>query len=254
MGALVHHKKKCRKPIVCCPKKRKIVNKVVRVKCQGAAGPQGPQGLTGPQGQTGIQGPAGPQGPQGLTGSQGPVGPQGPQGLQGPQGPAGPPASSECDCCVNPMQNVLSQLVNVPGVTLGTTSNPPGTFVNSTINSVSNFLVTITQGANVSVVPICEVIGVAAPQVQNVTLLQPPMTPRTGDCACCEAPLREFLNQNIGSTTDVTTAGFGFFNNIQNATIVRTGEGIVILDVTPAVDFAAISICKITSLTNVTAP
>ncbi len=44
---------------------------------QGATGPQGPQGLSGPQGSTG------PQGPIGLTGLQGPTGPQGPAGSGG---------------------------------------------------------------------------------------------------------------------------------------------------------------------------
>jgi hypothetical protein len=41
----------------------------------GAAGPQGPVGLTGSQGPAGAVGPAGPQGPIGATG---PAGPQGP--------------------------------------------------------------------------------------------------------------------------------------------------------------------------------
>ena len=66
---------------------------------QGAAGPQGPIGLTGAQGVAGPQGPigltgeqgaAGPQGPIGLTGEQGVAGPQGPIGLTGPQGADGP--------------------------------------------------------------------------------------------------------------------------------------------------------------------
>jgi hypothetical protein len=56
----------------------------------GAAGPQGPIGLTGAAGATGVQGP------QGLTGAAGPAGTQGPQGIPGltgstgPQGPQGP--------------------------------------------------------------------------------------------------------------------------------------------------------------------
>jgi hypothetical protein len=66
---------------------------------QGVAGPQGPIGLTGEQGAAGPQGPigltgeqgvAGPQGPIGLTGTQGAAGPQGPIGLTGPQGADGP--------------------------------------------------------------------------------------------------------------------------------------------------------------------
>lgn len=69
---------------------------------QGATGPQGPLGLTGPAGPAGTQGPAGangavgatgPQGPAGNDGATGPQGPQGPIGLTGPQGPQGPTGS-----------------------------------------------------------------------------------------------------------------------------------------------------------------
>ena len=53
----------------------------------GIAGPQGPDGNTGPSGTQGLQGP---QGPIGTQGNQGLIGPQGPIGLQGNQGPIGP--------------------------------------------------------------------------------------------------------------------------------------------------------------------
>lgn len=62
---------------------------------RGQAGPQGPQGETGPagpqgpKGETGLQGEAGPQGPQGPQGETGPAGPQGPKGETGPPGPQG---------------------------------------------------------------------------------------------------------------------------------------------------------------------
>ena len=47
-------------------------------------GPQGPQGIAGPQGPQGADGAIGPQGPAGNDGATGP------QGLIGPQGPMGP--------------------------------------------------------------------------------------------------------------------------------------------------------------------
>jgi hypothetical protein len=59
----------------------------------GLIGPQGPQGVAGPQGAqgpTGAQGPAGPTGAQGPTGGTGPTGPQGAQGPAGGTGPTGP--------------------------------------------------------------------------------------------------------------------------------------------------------------------
>ncbi|WP_019423471.1 collagen-like protein [Paenibacillus sp. OSY-SE] len=212
---------------------------------QGPMGTIGPQGISGVQGITGLQGPAGPSGQQGEQGPQGDMGPQGPsgqQGEQGPQGQQGLPGSSS-DCCIPPMQYVLSQLEGVQ-VTLGTTSNPPGNFINSTIVSVSNSLVTVQRDTRMFVIPISEVVGVASPQVADVALLEPPSPPSD----CIEAPLREFLDANIDRAVDMTTVGFGLFANIQNAIVSRTGEGIVILDVTKAVDFAAVSLCKITSL------
>jgi len=60
---------------------------------EGEAGPEGPQGLIGPQGTAGAEGPRGPQGLMGLDGPGGPqgvIGPEGPEGPQGPEGPEGP--------------------------------------------------------------------------------------------------------------------------------------------------------------------
>lgn len=54
-------------------------------------GPQGEQGIPGPQGPTGPQGEQGVQGPKGDTGPQGEKGETGTQGEQGPAGPAGEP-------------------------------------------------------------------------------------------------------------------------------------------------------------------
>lgn len=54
-------------------------------------GPQGEQGIPGPQGPTGPQGEQGVQGPKGDTGPQGEKGETGTQGEQGPAGPAGKP-------------------------------------------------------------------------------------------------------------------------------------------------------------------
>jgi len=66
----------------------------------GSAGPQGPAGndgatgATGPQGPVGLTGPAGPQGSVGATGATGATGPAGAIGLTGPAGPQGPVGST----------------------------------------------------------------------------------------------------------------------------------------------------------------
>lgn len=52
----------------------------------GPAGPAGPQGPAGPAGSQGLQGPAGPAGPQGPAGQDGQ---DGRDGIQGPRGQRG---------------------------------------------------------------------------------------------------------------------------------------------------------------------
>lgn len=70
---------------------------------EGMTGPQGIQGIKGDQGQTGIQGlqgvkgdqgVAGPQGIQGLKGETGDTGPEGPQGIKGDKGLQGETGST----------------------------------------------------------------------------------------------------------------------------------------------------------------
>jgi hypothetical protein len=60
----------------------------------GAAGPQGPQGLAGPAGATGPTGVPGPVGAPGPTGTPGPAGLTGPVGPAGTPGPVGAPGSA----------------------------------------------------------------------------------------------------------------------------------------------------------------
>jgi hypothetical protein len=151
------------------------------------------------------------------------------------------------------MRFVLEQLLNQE-VTLNTSANMAGEYPNATITAVSTGLVTFTMGADEFTVSICHVAGVAAPSLRTVQLLQPPILPRTGECACCERPIRLFFDSIIGSTVDVLSEGTGQLSNIQNATVLRTGEGIVILDIAGATDVAALSLCKIISVSDVTPP
>ncbi|MFK4438593.1 hypothetical protein ABIA61_003968 [Paenibacillus sp. RC21] len=79
---------------------RKVIKKIVKVKCPPpevnittptVIGPTGPQGIQGIQGSQGVPGPAGAIGPQGFPGATGAVGAAGPSGATGPTGPAGGP-------------------------------------------------------------------------------------------------------------------------------------------------------------------
>ena len=56
----------------------------------GAAGPAGAAGPTGPDGAAGLTGATGPTGPDGAAGATGPTGPTGPDGAAGAIGPTGP--------------------------------------------------------------------------------------------------------------------------------------------------------------------
>ncbi|MBL7764728.1 MAG: hypothetical protein JNJ58_01440, partial [Chitinophagaceae bacterium] len=71
----------------------------------GAAGPQGPIGITGAtgaQGPIGLTGATGPQGPIGLTGATGPQGPQGIAGTNGTNGTNGLDGKTVLNGTVNP--------------------------------------------------------------------------------------------------------------------------------------------------------
>ncbi|ASF38921.1 hypothetical protein CEH05_07260 [Halobacillus halophilus] len=151
--------------------------------------------------------------------------------------------SGLCDCCVDPMQYVLEQLIGRV-VRIGTTDTSSGTYPSATILDVNDYIITIRQGANTIALPICLVVGVQNAQVQNVLLLPPPLS-NEGECDCCERPLRELFD---GITTaDVDALGQAF-NNLSNTQILETGEGIVKLRDNNA--FIALSLCKVASVQN----
>lgn len=196
-----------------------------------------------PPGRPGPQGPPGPAGPQGSDG------PPGPPGSAGPPGPQGPSIDTSCDCCTTPMQNVLSQIPIGIVVTLGTTDSTSANLSNVTLLSVLDYMVTVRQGSNEVVVPICKVTGVSvkmedAAIIRNVDLQ--PQKVNTGECACCEDPVGRYLSTISKADIDVTGPPF---NNIQNATILEVGEGIVKVEAS-GLAVAALSTCQITLITN----
>ncbi len=220
--------------------------------CICIPGPQGPQGLPGADGE---QGPPGPQGLPGADGEQGPPGPQGlpgadgEQGPPGPQGIPGPTQDTLCDCCTTPMQNVLLQIPTGKVVDLGTIDSTSGNLNNVELLSVSDYIVTVSQGTNTVAVPICKVTGVSgkgdvADIIDNVVLQS--QQENTGECACCEDPVGRYLSTI--SIADIDVLGPAF-NNIQNATILEVGEGIVKVQAS-GLEVAALSTCQITLITN----
>lgn len=152
-------------------------------------------------------------------------------------------SQSVCNCCVIPMQEVLLQLIGVR-VRIGTLDTTSGVFSNVTITGVDDYIVMIQQGSNTIALPICLVVGVAASEVQHVTLLPPPLE-SSGECECCERPVREFFDRL--QTADVDSLGSAF-NNLQNADIVDTGLGVVRLSRNN--EYYALSTCKVSSIQN----
>ncbi|HDR6524180.1 TPA: bclA protein, partial [Bacillus thuringiensis] len=170
----------------------------------------------------------------------------------GPTGVTGATGETEgclCDCCVLPMQNVLQQLIGET-VLLGTIAdapNVPPLFFLFTITSVSDFLVTVTDGTTSFVVNISDVTGVGfLPPGPSITLLPP--VDLGCECDCRERPIRELLDTLIGSTVNLL-ANTG--STAADFNVEQTGLGIVLgtLPISPnTIVRFAISTCKITAV------
>ncbi|MFS0782744.1 hypothetical protein [Bacillus sp. 1P06AnD] len=149
------------------------------------------------------------------------------------------------------MQNILLQIPVGTTITLGTLDETSGNLQNVTLLGVADFRVTVQMGSMAIMVPICKVTGVAgngaAAAIIDALVLQPPVD-NTGECACCEDPVRRFL-QTI-ATADIDVLGPAF-NNIQNATIIGVGEGIVKVQAA-GLSSAALSICQISQISDFT--
>lgn len=138
-----------------------------------------------------------------------------------------------------------------PGARIGTVDETGGLFANATILAVNDFVVTLQQGANTVQVPIWAVNAVEHPSLVNFVPAPPPAEPRGGDCDCIERAVRERLVAIGSATFDVDVQGSGF-NNLQNVGQIRLpGEGIALIS-RPGVAAAAISICYITSIGDIT--
>ncbi len=157
---------------------------------------------------------------------------------------------SVCDCCVGPMQDVLTQLIGAV-VRIGTIDNSSGSFPSATIIDVNDFIVVIRQGANTYALPICLVSGVeGGTRVRDLVLISPTGDEGGGECFCCERPVREFFD-SILSSDQVDMLGPAF-NNINNVTVIETGLGIVKLRRTMggSQNYYALSTCKVASIRN----
>ncbi|KYH34025.1 collagen triple helix repeat (20 copies) [Clostridium tepidiprofundi DSM 19306] len=231
---------------------------------QGEPGSQGPQGEPGPQGPQGEPGPAGPQGepgpqgPQGEPGPQGPAGPQGEPGPQGPQGEPGPPGSNLCECCFEPMKDLLEKILELePQVDItkiiiesNGIDSQRDSIESITFNGMVKFVKTGSSSVKPRVIPICKIVAI---EIDAILRLKPAPDPdtRNGQCACCVKPIREYLESiketSVGENVDIETLGNGGSFGQTGATVEDVGDGIVRLTERNGKTIY-ISLCKITAI------
>ncbi|MFS1513966.1 hypothetical protein VQL36_16195 [Chengkuizengella sp. SCS-71B] len=129
---------------------------------------------------------------------------------------------SICDCCVCPMQCVLEQLIGVEGLEIDT----PDISIPTTITSVSDFIVTTTDGD----IPICQITHVDIEDITNTIITNvlsalKPIKNSKGKCACCEDPMTNLLKFEIGN---IFIFEFISFSGPFGDEILGVGEGIVV--------------------------
>ncbi|SHH78411.1 collagen-like triple helix repeat-containing protein, partial [Clostridium grantii] len=211
----------------------------------------------GPMGPVGSTGADGPMGPVGATGA---VGPTGPVGVTGAVGPTGPSADNLCDCCYNPMKKVIEKIQESANGSI------KRTFIGPYINETHAYIQIINVTANDCIVQlgknsitddpiftsICKIAAIELTTDLDITLEPfPDPDTKTGECGCCERPIREYLKSIEGETVDIRV-GNGQNVDIGDKIISDVGEGILRLDGTGtgtgSVKRSYVSICKILTI------
>ncbi|AJD25917.1 hypothetical protein WBZ18_14470 [Clostridium botulinum] len=157
-------------------------------------------------------------------------------------------ATSICDCCVDPMEDLLNQLKNIlaPNATIQVTLDTGATqsFQVNQIVSIGDSIINIQNTSFISICNISRVRWANISTINQINLLPPVCT--CEECDCCERPLRENLNKFINANVELQFKGQQNPNTFQGLTIRKVGLGIVIgqniVDGAPD----AYSICKIT--------
>jgi hypothetical protein len=126
------------------------------------------------------------------------------------------------------MTDIFEQLA-IEGiqVSVGTTSQTSNGGINNvTIDCVIDGFFLADNGHIAA--PMCQIVGVQGDGLVGITLpVGPTGVDRTGECECCEQPTRQILEMIRGLTATADFFTDGFFDNIQNATILDIQEGLV---------------------------
>lgn len=166
---------------------------------------------------------------------------------------------SVCDCCVEPMQFVLQQLIGqtVTITTIADTPTPEGSglppfFLTVQLLSVNNFLATVNKPApdpGTYVISIYDIVGVTFANGILVTLPQPTQQPASGICACKELPLRAVFTSLSLSGTPVTIRTTPGISSPPGTIVTAVGEGTILVSFPenpPEFGQAVGSICTVT--------
>jgi hypothetical protein len=150
-----------------------------------------------------------------------------------------------CDCCVEPMKDVLRQIAAVEGqtVVVETAAGALGASI-STNPFVEEFLVRLDLGGgSFQFYPICQIVFVSPIIIPEIIL--EPIELSTGECRCCEDPITQFFAGQIGNSFIIDTSA----RQLQGQ-IVDVGEGIIrLLDSLNDTHF--ISACQIIEFQNI---
>ncbi|ACA56880.1 hypothetical protein CLK_2520 [Clostridium botulinum A3 str. Loch Maree] len=157
-------------------------------------------------------------------------------------------ATSICDCCIDPMEDLLNQLKNTlaPNATIQVTLDTGATqsFHVNQIVSIDDSIINIQNTSFISICNISRVRWADISTLNQINLLPPVCTYE--ECDCYERPLRENLNKFTNANVALQFKGQQNISTFQDIIIKKVGLGIVIGQNT--VDDApdAYSICKIT--------
>ncbi|MDP5273250.1 hypothetical protein [Chengkuizengella axinellae] len=156
---------------------------------------------------------------------------------------------SICECCIGPMQCVLKQLVGVDLINIQTTTSR---LVNNVlITNVKDFIVSTSEIGEIPVCQITEVFIFEAEDsvIKNVLSALKPIKNNKGECTCCEDPITNLLNLEIGNTLEIEFIGTNGSNTDE---IIGVGEGVVVgldLSIPEKTCLEIFSTCAITRVT-----
>lgn len=137
--------------------------------------------------------------------------------------------------CIKPMENFLlafKKIINAAPeeqkeFTISTDTEELITAVD--IADISDLMLTTIDEDNdrTLIVPICQIIGIQSPLVDQVPL-EPPSFTNSGPCAYCEGPIsRRLANIKKSGKLIDTTSGYHSFYDMDSVKIINIGKGIV---------------------------